>query len=66
LVCFSWYRFDARGYLSDIKRYEPNKSSNEELNQEEIELEQLCDKERYADLDGDVNINHGISIIYAI
>lgn len=57
-----FYRFDVRGLLTDIKRFEPQPpaksssyktSSDNTMSREDMEFEQKLDEERYADLISD-------------
>ncbi|CAG2176774.1 unnamed protein product, partial [Oppiella nova] len=53
-------RFDVRGYLHDLSPFDANrKQSDEQLSPEELEMERLCDEERFADLKSeDIDDNH--------
>ncbi|CAG2116016.1 unnamed protein product [Medioppia subpectinata] len=55
-------RFDVRGYLNDLSEFDANRRQcAQQLSAEELEMERLCDEERYADLNNDyVDDNHGL------
>lgn len=40
------FRYDARGYLSEVSKFE-SQNSNYFLTPEEKRIEQMCDEERY-------------------
>lgn len=40
------FRYDARGYLSEVSKFE-SQNSNHFLTPEEKKIEQMCDEERY-------------------
>jgi len=49
---YDFFRYDCRGYLYDLEPYDSdliNKTVTR-LTNEEIEIENLCEQERYADL----------------
>lgn len=50
-------RFDGRGYLTDIYEGDPNcdLSPDDQLSEEEIAIEKMCDFERYLEMQVDVH-----------
>lgn len=53
------FRYDARGYLSEVSKFE-SQNSNHFLTPEEKRIEQMCDEERYLGL----NKNYDESEMY--
>jgi len=50
------FRYDCRGALMDVKRYEPKAEDSDPLKQltsKEILVEKMCDEERYRDCQPD-------------
>jgi hypothetical protein len=56
-------RFDCRGYLHDLRPYDADlltkEARNPSLNSEELEIEHMCDHERYMYLNKEIETNQG-------
>lgn len=49
------FRYDCRGHLYRLEDFDfSNEKSYQELTAEEIDVENICDEERYKDLDKDM------------
>ena len=56
-------RFDVRGYLNDLSQFQTRAKFDYDMTPEEMEIERLCDEERFGDLrtreQNDIDDNHG-------
>lgn len=48
-----FFRYDVRGYLHDLKQYEPTPGL--QFEEPDLEEEKLCDEERYRSLQSDMS-----------
>lgn len=60
------HRFDVRGYLHDLKPYQAksNTIGKDGLTEEELEMERICDEERFKDLNQSESDCHGIYLSF--
>lgn len=48
-------RYDGRGHLTDLRVFEAKEGLWEQLNSEEVNIERMCDEERYKKVDSLAN-----------